>query len=99
MSTTSDSEAEMRERAQLRPLFRRDRPSWMAIAAMMLSVMIPVCGWLVTLSNRVAALEVSTQSLATAAQMAEVKQKVDDLVEETIRERVEAGVAAERQAK
>ncbi len=75
------SEETQRRHEGLRPLFRRDRPSWMAIAAMLLSVTVPVCGWMVSLSNRLAVLEEKTQTLATAAQMAEVKQKIEDWIQ------------------
>jgi hypothetical protein len=86
-------------RSALRPMFRRDRPSWMAIAAMMLSVTVPVCGWMVSISNRIAALEVKTESLATTSQMAEVKQKIDDWIAESDRERVDERVREVREAK
>jgi hypothetical protein len=84
---------------ETRPLFNRARPSWSAVAAIMLSVMMPVCGWMVTLSNRVAALETKTDSLATSAQMAEVKQKIDDWIAEADRARVDERAAAAREAK
>jgi hypothetical protein len=61
--------------------------------------MMPVCGWLVSLSNRVAVLEVQTQSLATAAQMAEVKQEITDWKEQDQRERTEDRVTAAREGK
>ena len=82
----------------LRPMFRRDRPSWMAIAAMMLSVVIPLCGWLVSLSNRISVLEEKTATLATAAQMATVTQKIDDWIEESNRVRVDDRVRDMREA-
>jgi hypothetical protein len=65
----------------------RPGPSWATMAAMLLSVTLPACGWMVSMSNRVAALEVKTESLATAAQMAEVKQKIDDWIAASDRER------------
>lgn len=84
-----EKDTEERRHTDLRPMFRRDRPSWMAIAAMMLSVTAPVCGWMVTLGNRVSVLEEKTATLATAAQMAEVKQKIEDWIQESERARVE----------
>ena len=94
-----DGDTPSRHGEGLRPLFRRDRPSWMAIAAMMLSVTVPVCGWMVSISNRVAALEVKTESLATTSQMAEVKQKIDDWIAESDRERIDDRVREVREAK
>jgi hypothetical protein len=57
----------------------------MAIAGLMLAVTAPVCGWMVSLGNRVSVLEEKTSTLATAAQMAEVKQKIDDWIHESER--------------
>lgn len=83
---TEPQEETRRHTDGLKPMFRRDRPSWMAIAAMMLSVTAPCCGWMISLGSRVAVLEEKTGTLATAAQMAEVKQKIDDWIQESERE-------------
>ncbi len=82
-----------------RPGLNRARPSWTAVAGMLLSVMLPVCGWMISLSNRVAVLEEKTQSLATAAQMAEVKTQISDWIAETERQRIDDRVRAAREAK
>jgi hypothetical protein len=89
----------MRSTEGPRLMLNRTRPSWTAMAAMLLSVTIPLCGWLVTLSNRVSALEVRTESLATAAQMAEVRQKIDDWIAESDRARMDDRVNAARESK
>jgi regulator of replication initiation timing len=69
------------------------------VAAMLLSVTMPICGWMVSLSNRVAVLEEKTASLATAAQMAEVKQKIDDWIELNNRLRLDDQARAAREGK
>jgi hypothetical protein len=99
MDAAMDAPATIQNTDNPRPALNRPGPSWTAVAAMMLSVMMPVCGWLVTLSNRVAALETKTDSLATSAQMAEVKQKIDDWIAESDRLRVDDRVAAAREAR
>jgi heme exporter protein D len=81
------------------PHFSREAPSWTAVAAMLLSVMMPVCGWMISLSNRVAVLEEKTQSLATSAQMAEVKTQIADWIAESERERINDRVVATRESK
>lgn len=83
---TDTHEEARRHTDGLKPMFRRDRPSWMAIVGMMLSVTVPVCGWMISLGARVSVLEERTLTLATAAQMAEVKQKIDDWIQESERE-------------
>ena len=75
-----------REQFSDQPTRRPRPPSWSAMAAVVLSLTLPVCGWMVSLSNRVASLEEKTSSLATAAQMAEVKQKIDDWIQVSSRE-------------
>ena len=77
----------------------RGRPSWTAVAAMLLSVMMPVCGWMVSLSNRVAVLEEKTASLATSAQMAEVKTQISDWINESQRERVDDRITQSRESR
>lgn len=99
MMDAATTMARTEPRTETGPAVNRPGPSWTAVAAMMLSVMMPVCGWLVTLSNRVAALETKTDSLATSAQMAEVKQKIDDWIAESDRLRVDDRVAAGREAR
>ena len=99
MAAVIDATATMQSRQEVRPAFNRARPSWTAVAAMMLSITVPVCGWMVSLSNRVAALEVKTESLATSAQMAEVKQKIDDWIQESDRVRVDDHIRAAREVR
>jgi len=67
----------------------RSRASWTAVAGLVLSVTVPLCGWMVTLSNRVSSLEVKTDSLATSAQLSKVEQRIADWIEESDRARVE----------
>jgi hypothetical protein len=83
----------MNDSATMHPEERRTRlirsaPSWTAVAGLLLALAMPVCGWLVTLSNRVSVLEEKTATLATAAQMAEVKTEITDWIAETERDRV-----------
>jgi hypothetical protein len=94
-----DAAGTMPMTADPKPAFYRERPTWTAVASMLLAVMMPVCGWMVSLSNRVAVLEEKTQSLATAAQMAEVKQKIDDWIQEDARNGANDRVTAARESK
>lgn len=87
MDAATDREARTRSWEDRRPALRPSAPSWSAVAALLLTVTVPVCGWMVSLSNRVSANEVKIESLATAAQMAEVKQKIDDWIQLAGRER------------
>jgi hypothetical protein len=99
MDATMDATATMLRTERRGPGFNRARPSWTAVAAMLLSVTMPICGWMVSLSNRVAVLEEKTASLATAAQMAEVKQKIDDWIELSNRLRLDDQARAAREGK
>jgi hypothetical protein len=96
---TTDGTATTRVTESTRLVPSHARPSWTAMAAMLLSIVVPVCGWMISLSNRVSVLEVKTESLATAAQMAEVKQKIEDWIAESDRARLDDRVREVREAK
>ena len=66
---------------------QRGRAPWTAVAGLVLSVSVPICGWMVSLSNRVSALEVKTESLATSSQLSKVEQRIADWIEESDRAR------------
>jgi len=80
--------SEQQHEVRRRPNQER-KHSWSTVAAMVLSVMIPVCGWMISLSNRISALEVKSESLATAVQVAELKQRINDWIEASEREHVD----------
>lgn len=74
-----DPEETMQLTEEPASVFNRAKPSWIAVAGMLLAVIIPVCGWLVTLSNRVAVLEADSNRLSTAAvEIAQLRQELTD---------------------
>ena len=87
-------------RASLRTPFHGQKPSWTAVAAMLLSVMMPVCGWMVSISNRVAVLETENSHLSTAAvQIAALTQELADFRRQYEQDRINDRVTATRGAR
>jgi len=80
-------------------IFGQPHPSWVAVATMLLAVTMPVCGWLVSLSNRVAVLESEAHHTATSEQIATLTQKLDDWEAEYHRDQINHDVAAARASK
>jgi hypothetical protein len=99
MGSAMDAAAEILNIEEPPPGSNRGRPSWTAIAALLLSVMIPVCGWMVALSNRVAVLEADNGRLSTAAvEIAALKQELSDFRREYEQDTVNRIVIAGRHA-
>jgi hypothetical protein len=76
---------------------KRSSPSLVSIAGVVLAVIMPLTGWLVSVSNRVAVLESDNSHLSTAAvEISALKQELSDFRREYEQDKINTRVVDAR---